>query len=809
MVKADGLEVEPTGHPSVPGTDEATPPPPDAESSKSTLWPRPTFVTPGFYLACALLVATNVLILSGHQIAFVGAAMGWWLIIVHPTYLLCTTRIWKKVSGAERVAYSLGAIVLVLIVGGLLLDVLLPQLGVPRPLAQRPILLSVDLMNVALMGWRIRLGPIGNTWHSNLRLLGRREWRVLTLSGCCLPLVVAGANRLNNGSGDLVTLVGLCSVAASFGLLLFWRAHIRDSVVATSTYLLGLSLLLSTSLRGWYVTGHDIQREFRVFELTKDHAVWNIGTFRDAYNACLSITILPTEIWQMTRINDPYIYKVLFQLLFAMCPVIVYLLARRYWSKRIAILGVVYFVGFPTFFTDMPFLNRQEIAFLFLGLTFLAMARRQWSARRRRLVMFACALGIGLSHYSTIYIFIGTLVIGLLALYGNLLWARLRRRHRGPKDRSVRVWADTARTVTLGLVLAIGLVAFVWGNVITGTATGVVATLKEAFPAAGGTHSVDTSYSLFSGAGPSPRELLKQYEKTTLHDRKVEEAGLYLPLSKALALPTHALNTASLPPTSTGLLLSHVHVSAASVSGLLRGLVSKGEQVFIGVGLLAVGFVGRRRRRVGRPFYFLSLAGVVMVGAVTVLPGLSVSYGLLRALQQALFLVAPILVIGSYVTFNWLGNMRAAKVATGVAFLFLVSTMGVVPQILGGNPAELNLNNSGVYVDDYYTHPEEVGALQWLGRQPDTLPGGVQAEPFTDLYFFKGPNDFDGKQYVTDIYPTLVRRSTWVVLGYSTVHTGIATASVDGDLVRYKYPIGILSQNKDLVYDNGGTVIYK
>ena len=33
----------------------------------------------------------------------------------------------------------------------------------------------------------------------------------------------------------------------------------------------------------------------------------------------------------------------------------VYLVARRYWSKQIAILAVVYFVGFPTFFTDMPF----------------------------------------------------------------------------------------------------------------------------------------------------------------------------------------------------------------------------------------------------------------------------------------------------------------------------------------------------------------------------------------------------------------------------------------------------------------------
>jgi uncharacterized membrane protein len=222
-----------------------------------------------------------------------------------------------------------------------------------------------------------------------------------------------------------------------------------------------------------------------------------------------------------------------------------------------------------------------------------------------------------------------------------------------------------------------------------------------------------------------------------------------------------------------------------------------------------VGLIGWRRRKVGREFYFFGLASVVMVAAVTVLPGLSVSYGLLRSLQQALFLVAPILVIGSFVLFQKLGRVWSKRVATALALIFLISTIGVMPQILGGYPAQLNLNNSGVYYDDYYVHPQEVGALQWLGGKPGTLPGGVQAEPFTDLFYFKNAHDIDGRQYVTDIYPTLLRKSTWVVLGYSTVHTGIATASVNGDLVPYRYPMGVLRQNKNLVYDNGGTEIYK
>ena len=255
--------------------------------------------------------------------------------------------------------------------------------------------------------------------------------------------------------------------------------------------------------------------------------------------------------------------------------------------------------------------------------------------------------------------------------------------------------------------------------------------------------------------------------------------------------------------------MADVHIPVSTVNEVVRGLASKGEQVFIGVGLLALGFIGWRRRQMGRDFYFLAWGGVVMVGAISVLPGLSVSYGLLRALQQALILVAPILVIGSFVIFKPFGRVWSKRLASGLAFVFLISTIGVMPQILGGYPAQLSLNNSGSYFNDYYVQPQETAAVQWLGAQPHTLPIGVQAESFTNLFYFNGPRNISGTQFVTDIYPTLIRKSTWVVLGYSTVHNGTATASISGDLVSYRYPLRVLSKNKDLVFNNGGTQIYK
>ena len=195
-----------------------------------------------------------------------------------------------------------------------------------------------------------------------------------------------------------------------------------------------------------------------------------------------------------------------------------------------------------------------------------------------------------------------------------------------------------------------------------------------------------------------------------------------------------------------------------------------------------------------------------MVGAITVLPGLSVNYGLLRAFQQALFLVAPVLVSGSIFLFQPLGRVWAPRAAAIVALVVLFSTIGLMPQLLGGYPAQLSLNNSGVYYDAYYVHPQEIAALDWLGQQPGALPAGVQADLTSDRWSFKNPGDISADQIVTDFYPTLLRKSTWVVLGYSTVRMGSSwfVGNVQSDFVHVSCSAW-RKTSKDLVYDNGST----
>src|SRR5207302_1344602 len=62
---------------------------------------------------------------------------------------------------------------------------------------------------------------------------------------------------------------------------------------------------------------------------------------------------------------------------------------------------------------------------------------------------------------------------------------------------------------------------------------------------------------------------------------------------------------------------------------------------------------------------------------------------------------------------------------------------------------------------------------------------------------------------LNDIYPSLVRKNSYVYLGYSNVVLKEAAVSYNGNTILYTYPLEFLDQNKDLVYNNGGSRIYR
>ena len=549
------------------------------------------------WASAALVVAANVLAVTGYRVPFLGPALGFWFLVVHPVYLLCTTSVWGGSGWAERLGYSLGAVLLLALLGGLGLNTVLPALGVGRPLDPFPVAALADAITVALYLFR-RRNPARPSWRRCLASIGPVGGRMTAGAGACVALAVLGANRLNNGAGSQVSLIALGGILVLAFLLLCYRHRLQDEMICVTIYLLSLALLLMTSLRGWYVTGHDIQTEYLTFQLTYSHAHWDIGSYRDAYNACLSITILPTELAQVTHVFNPYVYKVFFQLMFAVCPVLSYTIARRYYPKWTSIMAVVYFIGFPTFFTDMPFLNRQEIAFLFACAAILAMTHRQWALRRRRLALIVACLGIELSHYSTMYLFLGALIVAWLAESGSRWIPQRWRGTAGAEPAIAGGAARSSRTLSIGAVLAATVIAVGWGGVATGTIGGAVAdagaVASSLIGKTPGVRSGDVAYGLLSGSGPSAQSLLNGYRHQTMTQRAGPASAAYLPAALVARYRTPALTgPQAMPLTAAGRLLAAAGIPVDGFNTAIRQAAAGGEQLFTVIGLAAILFARR------------------------------------------------------------------------------------------------------------------------------------------------------------------------------------------------------------------------
>ena len=57
--------------------------------------------------------------------------------------------------------------------------------------------------------------------------------------------------------------------------------------------------------------------------------------------------------------------------------------------------------------------------------------------------------------------------------------------------------------------------------------------------------------------------------------------------------------------------------------------------------------------------------------------------------------------------------------------------------------------------------------------------------------------------------PVTIRKDTYVYLDYSNVKNRKNTIFYKGDLITYDYPVEFLNENKNLIYSNGGSEIFK
>lgn len=688
----------------------------------------------------------------------------------------------KLKSATEWLIYSIGLSLVILLFAGLFINTFLPLLGYDRPLGTLPLSITFDVL-ILLMGARALVDKHQPRSIHRVYFKPKRGEAALLSIAFSLPFLSwFGANMLNSGGSSLLTMamLGLSSLLV-LGVTIF-RKKINPSIFPFILYCLGLAALLMFSLRTQHIVGFDIHEEYQVFQLTLSRLHWSPANLQgNAYNACLSITILPTIMKSILGIGGETIFKFVPQIIFGLTPVILFVTVRRYLNPVKSFFVAFLLISQIWFMLQMPELTRQEIALFLFSLLILVATTASLARSQRKLLFIVFTVALILSHYSTSYI-----VIMLLVVYG-IIRASLYL----TKKRSSEVFS----VITVPTVIILFLATFFWNLQLTQSDSNLNSTASSISK---NFSKIFTAESLQSGADrllfkplnlDSPQEVNNTYKKVSAqYHRTQPDLSYYSHDTYADYQPQPKFE-----PSLRGINNESATFIAGKLSTLTKFLLAL---VFPLLGLSVLLFKGYRHKRKDANYVLLSAATLPLIAAILFVPFLKVAYNIERVYLQSLILLAYPAIVGAFIFLRPL--RRVYTVLAILLVIFFLESSGFITQITGG-AAQINLNNTGEGYDTYSTTTGEIYAARWLEANRNKSDP-VYADEVANLrlvaYGLTNNAHFD-------IYPTTIARNGYVYLSRVNSVNDTAYIRVGIGLMTYSYPTNFLNTQKNVIYSSG------
>jgi uncharacterized membrane protein/glycosyltransferase involved in cell wall biosynthesis len=680
----------------------------------------------------------------------------------------------KTLTATLSLATALG--LLLITFESLALNWILPLIGLDKPLQTRyivptHIITMLALLVVYLTKYRVVAKDTIVKLHISMMQIVRFVVPLL------LPLLAtAGAFRQNNGFGNQLTVL---TIALMAGLAAWFVLKPKAFNPLWLLFNIALGLLLTTSMRSWFVSGFDISQEFQVFTLTLQNHHWDLNAIPgNAYNACLSLTTLPTALQQMVGITPEYIFKFFYQISFALTAVVMYLLGRRFADTRGAFLVGLLYVAQAQFIGTMPFIVRQELGLLFFSLIIYLLLEKGKMSRARAVLLGLLSIGMVVSHYSTTYI-----AIFMLVSTATILWALKIRgvRQRLPKFRPVL----SALSVSVLALTLMGL-SYAWYSGVNSSSSNVTKTISASWHAIINL-DITNGYSIDQN-GQRTRLLLGGDRETS----KPEDVADY---KSALGIKQ------AIQPASAETLPVKNH-AATLAADHVRDVLAITFKLLLPISPFLL-LVFKKTRTQVADISFLSVGTVITFVAFMFLPILAQSYNIERVLQQALIILSLtglwalwVIVPAGKIKFNTI--VTAAFVL--VFFVFSPGT-GLVNQLIGGTAPRMNMNSTGEEYAKYYFHDSEVQSARWLGEHCSGQ--AVWADRYATLRV----TAYAGIPYDDIRSDILTAKNGCIMLDEANTQKNLYYASYKTRPVRYTMPAGAFDAH-NLIYSNGASKVY-
>lgn len=616
---------------------------------------------------------------------------------------------------------------------------------------------------------------------------------------------IIAANYLNATGNNILSLVVLGVIALTAVATALRANKIPNSAVAAILFSMGLSVLLLSALRGEFIGGTDVSKEFYLYQLTLQAGHWTPSLYHDAYNACLSITALPVLFSKLLKVDDLMLFRVIIPAIYAAIPIMIFAITRRWAPRLIAFLAAFIFIAQPVFVTWSLLPVRQIFATLFFGGMLLAIFDRRVARWLRIALIMLFGVSMILSHYSTSYLALGFLVLMYaiqLTNYG-ITYRRMPWQH--PEKFTPSIALPLIGVLIAVAALWYGPITHAGGN-ITSRADKVAHELREGnwhklFADAHSDEASIVDQFMLSDQKPSQQELWNEYLERT--DDKIHGSGVQPMQSKA--------DSGAIDLYDAELLSSNMPDIVAAAGSAFGQVVSKLLRVFliVGLGVFLIRFFRGNQQREG--YRAAALAGGIILVAIMVVPYASIDYDLVRTAQQLMLVLALPTILGGVwliwlMTRNRFRERYVTGTIAGVLIMFFVFMSGLLPQVIGTGQPLMSLNNYGNQYNQLYVHEGEVAAASWLRHNKQSN---------VPIYagYFGGSRlqlaGIDRSSWHNDILPWTIDRKAYVYASYAETARDTATTYYRGSFIPYNYPDDALTNKKDVLYSNGQATIYK
>lgn len=376
-----------------------------------------------FTILLLMLIITDLIIIL--DLPILRDSIPFLFFTVIPGFLIILILKLNNIEFIKKTLLSIGLSISILLGIGLLLNNLYPLLS--QPLTLTPVLLTLNIITIILIYFAyygnndINISSIFN-FQFNLedKLLYPIIFPVL------FPLMaVIGTYLMNTSVNNIILITMLFLIPLYLFLVVYHKDKIHPITYPIALFMIGMGLILMHSLTSFNILGRDVHQEFYVFQLTFSNYHWNIDDFYNPYNACLSISILPTIYYVLTYIKPEYIFKLLFALIGSILPLIIFSVAKKYMNIKYAFFAPLLFV-FQVFFINIVGAIRQEIAIIFFFLAVMVLFdtfgntqfENSWT---KKILFLILVFSMIISHYTTSYVALVILIpILLLPFIKNL-----------------------------------------------------------------------------------------------------------------------------------------------------------------------------------------------------------------------------------------------------------------------------------------------------------------------------------------------------------------------------------------------------